>query len=253
MLMQILTQTPKWVFALFAGLLYLGFKQMLPRHVGQSRATVLPLAMTALSLLGVVSAFGDSPMALLAWLCGSVVAFALGFQIPSAPQVRYDAASRSFALASVLGEAVNAAFALAPLGLDQALGVRLAVGLCLAGIYPLGMKMVIAWSQGAAGATLGLLLPTLWFWPAQTPGAGAWAAVVAMGIVCTGVAYILYFRIIEKAGPSRALSVTFLAPVFALFYGAVLLGEQITPWMVGCGVVIVLGTALSTGLLKARR
>lgn len=118
----------------------------------------------------------------------------------------------------------------------------------LGGVHPLATA-----TGSQIGATLGLLLPTLWFWPAQTPGAGAWAAVVAMGIVCTGVAYILYFRIIEKAGPSRALSVTFLAPVFALFYGAVLLGEQITPWMVGCGVVIVLGTALSTGLLKARR
>ena len=98
MLMQILTQTPNWVFALFAGLLYLGYKQMLPRRLGQNRATVLPLAMTALSLVGVVSAIGDSPMALLAWLCGSVVAFVLNFQIPSAPQVRYDAESRSFAL-----------------------------------------------------------------------------------------------------------------------------------------------------------
>ena len=55
------------------------------------------------------------------------------------------------------------------------------------------------------------------------------------------------------AGPSRALAVTFLAPMFALLYGALLLGERITPWMLGGGAVIVLGTALSTGLLRFRR
>ena len=118
----------------------------------------------------------------------------------------------------------------------------------LGGIPPL---VTAAGSQ--LGASLALLLPTVWFWPVQTPSPVAWAAVVTMGIVCTGIAYILYFRIIERAGPSRALAVTFLAPVFALAYGALLLGEQITPWMLGCGVVIVLGTALSTGLLKPKR
>ena len=70
-----------------------------------------------------------------------------------------------------------------------------------------------------------------------------------MGVVCTGLAYILYFRLIENAGPARALAVTFGIPVFAVFYGAVLLGEAITPWMLLCGAVIVCGTALSTGLL----
>jgi drug/metabolite transporter (DMT)-like permease len=46
--------------------------------------------------------------------------------------------------------------------------------------------------------------------------------------------------------------VTFLIPVFALVYGAVFLGEVVTAWMVGCGLVIVCGTALSTGLVKLR-
>jgi len=44
--------------------------------------------------------------------------------------------------------------------------------------------------------------------------------------------------------------VTFAVPVFALLYGAVFLGERVTPWMLACGAVIVCGTALSTGLLK---
>ena len=70
---------------------------------------------------------------------------------------------------------------------------------------------------------------------------------------CTGLAYILFFRLIESAGPARALTVTFLVPVFALFYGAVFLGEEITQWMLICAVVIVCGVALSTGLVKLGR
>ena len=67
-------------------------------------------------------------------------------------------------------------------------------------------------------------------------------------MLCTGAAYILYFRLIANAGPSRALSVTFAIPVFAVIYGVVLLGETVSAWMLGCALVIVLGTSLSTGL-----
>jgi len=71
-----------------------------------------------------------------------------------------------------------------------------------------------------------------------------------VGVVSTGIAYILYFRLIDQTGPARALTVTFLVPVFAIAYGVVLLGEHITPWMIACGVVIVLGTGLASGLLQ---
>jgi drug/metabolite transporter (DMT)-like permease len=47
--------------------------------------------------------------------------------------------------------------------------------------------------------------------------------------------------------------VTFLVPVFALFYGAVFLQESITQWMLICAAVIVCGVALSTGIVKLRR
>jgi len=100
------------------------------------------------------------------------------------------------------------------------------------------------------GALLGLLLPALWWWPDHVPGLHAWAAMLALGVLCTGVAYILYFRLIERAGPARALTVTFLIPVFAVGYGVLLLGESVTLWMLGCGAVILLGTALSSGLLR---
>ncbi len=114
----------------------------------------------------------------------------------------------------------------------------------LGGIPPLATA-----TGSQIGAALFLALPTAWAWPAQMPGLQAWLAVVAIAVLCTGIAYILYFRLIVHAGPSRALAVTFLAPVFAVLYGVVFLSETVTLWMAGCALVIVLGTLLSTGLL----
>lgn len=117
----------------------------------------------------------------------------------------------------------------------------------LTGVHPLAIA-----SGSQIGAALGLALPTLWLWPDQPVSTGAWGALVAVALLCTSLAYVLFFRIIAQAGPSKALTVTFLVPVFALIYGRIFLDEAITPWMIGCGLVIMAGTALSTGLLKRR-
>lgn len=103
------------------------------------------------------------------------------------------------------------------------------------------------------GATLGLALPTLWLWPQRMPGSTAWLALLAVGVLCTGVAYILYFRLIENIGPARSLTVTFVVPVFAVIYGSIFLNEAVSMWMLLCGAIIVCGTALSANLLKLRR
>jgi drug/metabolite transporter (DMT)-like permease len=84
--------------------------------------------------------------------------------------------------------------------------------------------------------------------PSQT----AWAAVLAVGMFCTGLAYVLFFSLIEKIGPSRAITVTFVVPVFAVIYGVILLAETVTPWMLLCGAIIVCGTALSANLIRLR-
>ncbi len=118
----------------------------------------------------------------------------------------------------------------------------------LSGLPPL---MTATGSQ--LGATIALCVPAVLLRPAHMPGTQAWLAVLVLGVMCTGIAYILYFRLIEQAGPSRALAVTFAIPVFAILYGALFLGEQVTARMLLCGSVVVLGTALSTGLLKIPR
>ncbi len=116
-----------------------------------------------------------------------------------------------------------------------------------------GLPALVTATGSQLGATLGLALPTLWLWPQRMPGATAWLALLAVGVLCTGVAYILYFRLIENIGPARSLTVTFVVPVFAVIYGTLFLGETVSSWMVLCGAIIVSGTALSAGLLKLRR
>jgi drug/metabolite transporter (DMT)-like permease len=116
--------------------------------------------------------------------------------------------------------------------------------------YLAGLPPLVTATGSLMGATLGLAVPAFFFWPAQMPGVHAWLALLAVGVLCTGIAYILYFRLIEQAGPPRALAVTFVVPVFAMLYGTLFLGEDVTGWMLLCAAVIVCGTALSTGLLK---
>jgi len=118
----------------------------------------------------------------------------------------------------------------------------------LGGVSPLATA-----TGSQIGATLLLALPAMWYWPAQMPSLRAWGALGVLGVASTGIAYILFFRLIETAGPARALTVTFLVPVFAVFYGATLLHEPITQWMLVCAGVIVCGVVLSTGLVTLGR
>ncbi|APW46994.1 DMT family transporter [Rhodoferax antarcticus] len=119
--------------------------------------------------------------------------------------------------------------------------------------YLQGVPSLAVASGSQIGATLGLALPTLWLWPTTPPSTTAWLALVAVGVLCTGVAYVLFFRLIENVGAASTLTVTFLVPVFAVVYGLIFLGEVVTPWMLTCGAVILCGTALSLDLFKLRR
>jgi drug/metabolite transporter (DMT)-like permease len=119
--------------------------------------------------------------------------------------------------------------------------------------YMSGLPSLVSATGSQLGASIALLPLALWWWPAQAPGLQAWAAVAVLGVVCTGLAYVLYFRLIQRAGPARALAVTFAIPAFAVLYGVLLLGESVTPWMVVCALVIIAGTTLSTGLLVLGR
>lgn len=109
------------------------------------------------------------------------------------------------------------------------------------------------------GASLLLAGPALWLGPQPSADhiqsiGHAWSAVpwsvwwalLALAALCTAWAYWLFFKLIADIGPSRALTVTFLIPVFGMLWGALFLGERISMDMIACTAVIVIGTQLST-------
>ena len=99
-------------------------------------------------------------------------------------------------------------------------------------------------------AALALLPLSCVLWPTEMPSVAAWSMAAVLGIACTAGAFVLYFRLIAEVGATRAITATFLIPVFAMLFGAVFLDEQITASVIGGGLVVVLGTALSTGLVE---
>ena len=104
-------------------------------------------------------------------------------------------------------------------------------------------------AHGSMWAATVLMALTLPFCPAAAePSPGVWTAVAALGVLCTGVAYLIYFRLIQDMGPISALSVTFLIPVFGILWGVLFLDEQID-WSTLIGALVVLtGTALTNGI-----
>jgi drug/metabolite transporter (DMT)-like permease len=98
-----------------------------------------------------------------------------------------------------------------------------------------------------------LLAPaTLACWPAQPPDAAAWAAMAGLAVLCTAVAYVLFFQLIARTGAARTMVVLYLIPAFAVLWGALFLGERATLAMGGGCAVILLGVALTTGLPRPR-
>lgn len=81
--------------------------------------------------------------------------------------------------------------------------------------------------------------------PVQMPSLASWMSILGVGVLCSGVAYLLYFRLVMDIGPTSALTVTFLTPVFGVLWGHLFLGEEIgLPTLVG-GVVVLAGTGLA--------
>ena len=103
-------------------------------------------------------------------------------------------------------------------------------------------------AHGSMWAASLLVIPSLWFIPAKAPATvEAVSAVILLGIICSGVAYLLYFRLLRDIGAPSTLTVTFLIPLFGTLWGALFLGEAIGLQTVLGMSVILLGTGLSTG------
>ena len=129
-----------------------------------------------------------------------------------------------------------------------ALGAPLCYG--ISSTYAKSASKVDAFANahGSMWAAALIVAPAVpFFVGAAVPGPGILAAVLALGVVCSGVAYLLYFRLIDEVGPTSALTVTFLIPVFGVLWGHLFLGEPVgLNTLVGACCVLA-GTALVTG------
>ncbi|MCB1625413.1 MAG: DMT family transporter [Pseudomonadales bacterium] len=108
-------------------------------------------------------------------------------------------------------------------------------------------------AAGNVVAAFLIMAPFTWFtWPAKSPSTSAWWAVVALGLFCTALAYLLFFRLLSRVSASQAITVTFLIPIFGILWGALFLDEPITRVLLVSAGVVLVGVALATGLVRPR-
>lgn len=128
-------------------------------------------------------------------------------------------------------------------------GWATAAGVLAALMYGVGANLVPRLLAGlppsaVAAATLGgaalLSLPfALWNWPEQAVSAPAWGSAIALGVICTGLAYAIYYRLIQRIGAARAVTVTYLVPLAAVAWAWSLLGEPLTwPMAIACALIL---------------
>jgi drug/metabolite transporter (DMT)-like permease len=143
-------------------------------------------------------------------------------------------------------------------GAGLAVAAALLAALCysVASLYARGSTGVdpFANAHGTMWTSALMVLPALLLFPAPAaPTPAIVGAVLALGVLCSGVAYLLYFQLIDTVGPTSALSVTFLTPLFGILWGAWFLGERIGWHMIAGAIVVLAGTALVTGVLPRPR
>jgi drug/metabolite transporter (DMT)-like permease len=116
-----------------------------------------------------------------------------------------------------------------------------------------GVRPLVASSGSLLGGGLVLIPFALTRLPAQSPPLLSWLCAIALALICTALAFVLFFKLIQRSGATVATSVTFLIPFFGIFWGWLVLDEELTSQMVLGLLVTLLGTGLITGLLGKRK
>ncbi|MDH5951175.1 DMT family transporter [Vibrio crassostreae] len=108
-------------------------------------------------------------------------------------------------------------------------------------------------AHGSMWAAVLIVLPFVFFIPMQeAPNLTITMSVILLGAVCTGLAYLLYFNLINELGAPSALSVTFLIPVFGILWGNLFLDEAIGINTVVGSILVITGTMLVTGMTPSK-
>jgi drug/metabolite transporter (DMT)-like permease len=135
------------------------------------------------------------------------------------------------------------------------IGWAVVAGASAAFLYGIGLNLVRRHLTGlppaaVASATLAtstlLLLPfAIAQWPERAISTQSWLATIGLGVVCTGIAFVMYYRLIARVGAGRASTVTYLVPLFGVAWAWMLLGEAVTPTMLAAGLLILGSVAFS--------
>lgn len=113
-----------------------------------------------------------------------------------------------------------------------------------------GVPSLVVASGSLVDSAALLLIPSLLLRPVAMPGAAAWGSTIALAVGATAIGYILYFRMLERGGATRAMAVTYLIPMFGMVWGRIFLGEPVTAAMLlGCGFILA-GVAVTTGIVR---
>ena len=154
-------------------------------------------------------------------------------------------------IAGFVGVTVLASGRIAGASVGSAALAGTAAALC----YGLGINFVRHYLSGfppAAIAAANLLSGALmlaplaiYTWPHQAIPTASWVSAVLLGVLCTGVAFVFYYRLIARIGAPRTATVTYLIPLFGVIWAWLLLGERVTLSMVLAGALILAGVALS--------
>ena len=119
--------------------------------------------------------------------------------------------------------------------------------------YLKGVSAMTATAGSLFFATLFMLPLSLFFLPNfSSISVLSWGYAIALAVLCTAFAYVIFFRLIQNIGPAKAVSVTFLIPIFSFAWAYLLLGEVVTNRMWSATAIILFGTALVTGVIKQR-
>jgi drug/metabolite transporter (DMT)-like permease len=118
-------------------------------------------------------------------------------------------------------------------------------GVNLVGRYLAGVPASAIAAATLLSASLLVLPFAIGTWPAHPIPARAWLSAILLGILCTGAAFVLYYRLINRIGAPGAATVTYLVPLFSVFWAWIFLGEALTPRMAIAGGLILSGVALS--------
>ena len=112
------------------------------------------------------------------------------------------------------------------------------------------MTIAVAGTMFATLLALPIGLATL---PAKMPSATALAAAATLGVLCTAIAYIIFYRLFASIGPTKAVTVTFLIPLFSVIWGVLFIDERVTWNLAAGGGLILGGMVLTTGLYRLLR